>query len=107
AVKNNYAAVFDTNGRSGLGSAVESLLEENNVKSVDLFLSKNTANKEAYYKSSLYVDISSVCDITDSSVECSSIDASVTNTDEALTLSLEEMSVIFDKENSEVIYSYK
>ncbi|MCD7727709.1 MAG: ComEC/Rec2 family competence protein [Ruminococcus sp.] len=107
AVKNNYAAVFDTNGRSGLGSAVESLLEENNVKSVDLFLSKNTANKEAYYKSSLYVDISSVCDITDSSVECSSIEASVTNTDEALTLSLEDMSVIFDKENSEVIYSYK
>lgn len=102
AVKNNYAAVFDTNGRSGLGSAVETILEKSGVKYADIFLSQNVSNKEAYYKNNIYADISSCLDITDSAAELKDLNMKISDTEESFTVYLDDKKICYDKSNSTV-----
>lgn len=97
AVKNNYAAVFDTSGKSGFGRAVETILEENNVKYVDIFLSQNTSNKQAHYENAIYADISSFSDITDSNAELNYLNMKINNTKESLTVYLDGKKVCYNK----------
>lgn len=97
AVKNNYAAVFDTSGRSGFGRAVETILEKNNVKYVDIFLSQNTSNKQAHYENTIYADITSCSDITDSNAELSYLNMKINNTKDSLTIYLDGKKVCHNK----------
>lgn len=102
AVKNNYAAVFDTSGKSGLGSAVETILEKSGVKYADVFLSQNVSNKEAYYKNNIYADISSCSDITNSSAELKDFNMQIINTDDSFTVCLDDKKIYYDKSSNTV-----
>lgn len=102
AVKNNYAAVFDTSGKSGLGSAVETVLEKSGVKYADIFLSQNVSNKEAYYKNSIYTEIYSCSDITDSSADLTYLNMQVFNTDDSFTVYLDDRKLYYDKSSNTI-----
>lgn len=107
AVKNNYAAVFDTSGKSGLGSAVETILEKSGVKYADIFLSQNISNKEAYYKNNIYTEISSCSDITDSTAELLDLNMQIYNTAESLTVCLADEKIYYDKNSNTVTQESK
>ena len=102
AIKNNYAAVFDTSGKSGLGSAVETVLEKSGVKNVDIFLSQNTSSKEAYYKNNIYTDISSCSDITNSSAELKNLNMQIINAEDSFTVYFDGKKICYDKKNNTV-----
>lgn len=102
AIKNNYAAVFDTSGKSGLGSAVETVLEKSGVKNVDIFLSQNTSSKEAYYKNNIYTDISSCSDITNSSAELKNLNMQIINAEDSFTVYFDGKKICYDKNNNTV-----